>query len=531
MSLEATIERAPAEEKDLEVQVEVHDRQQLEIRFVYRMGVLAECDFDTDIYLFIPKNVGLSSANYPKQDFYNDVTALMRLDAAALPLELLADPRCVASPLHRLEAAAVDLQKPGDRPPPSTSLATFARLFAHLQAEGARKELKHLREMLRPETAKNYPEEYLAEVDRSLNRVRASLLAFRRCAARLRPFQLVAHRTLIDSLRLADEYMSLGLEERLAGLGALILEEASQYDGSGFAFRVRQKLAALAREEARHRRKWDLLCLDGSEEALPEYFIYRASMLKKVVQQALYLDTRKAQGDTFIRNGVGAAGAAVAAIWALATQLPATVANLPINAKLTFFALAVVAYVTKDRIKALTNEYLVPKLRSFDFVSRIRSSALTAIGLGMLDTRLKEAMRFLRYDEVPEPIRQLRTERRTVRAFEGPLNEEVIHYRKRLEVEEVEAEERLPEGYGIRDIVRFNVRHFLVRLDDPSDKMRYFDSDRDAFREAKVPKVYHLNLVIQVRRTADGKETVEHFDHWRIVINKEGIVRVEDVGK
>ncbi len=112
-----------------------------------------------------------------------------------------------------------------------------------------------------------------------------------------------------------------------------------------------------------------------------------------MVQQALYLDTRKAQGDTFIRNGVGAAGAAVAAIWALATQLPATVANLPINAKLTFFALAVVAYVTKDRIKALTNEYLVPKLRSFDFVSRIKSGALTAIGLGMLDTRLKEAMR------------------------------------------------------------------------------------------------------------------------------------------
>ncbi len=502
----------------LDVQVDLHDLQQLEIRFVYRLGEADSERFDTDVFLFIPRNVGLNADNYPKQDFYGDVTALVRLDAAPLPLDELADAGARASPLHRL---AEGLEALGaDRTPPTLPLATYARLYAHLQAEGARAELRRLRDI-----AKERPDALLAQVPPAIERIRASLVAFRRVKAAFAPYEWLCHRQLVEALRLADEYMSLTLEERLANLGDALADEVPA-DGRGLVPRATALLAELARDEVAHRAKQDFLVMAASEEAaFGEYFAYRSSLLKKAVQQALYLDVRKAHADTFVRNGVGAVGAALAAIWALATQLPQTMANLSSGTKLFVFVAAVLAYVAKDRIKVATNEYVVPRLRRFDYVTRITSGALRNIGLGMVQTRLRESMRFTKLADLPDDIRRVRTERRTIQAFEGPLLEEVIHYRKVLDVDQDDGDERLPEGYGLRDIMRFNVRHFLVRLDDPEDKLRYFDADKEAFAEAKLPKVYHLNLVIRVDRGARGVR----LDHFRIVLNKQRIVRIEKV--
>jgi hypothetical protein len=507
---------------EVDVQVELHDLQQVEIRCVYRMGDAEAVRFDTHVYLFIPRNVGLNADNYPKQDFYGDVTALMRLDAAPLPLEELADATKPRSPLSRLTAAVAELAT--DRTPPTAPLATYVRLYAHLQAEGARAELRRLREL-----ARERPELLLDEIPPTMERIRRSLLAFRRVRAAFAPYELLCHRQLVEAIRLADEYMSLTLEERLANLGDALADDALT-DGRGVVPRATALLAELARSEAEHRAKHDFLVLTGTDDpGFGEYYAYRSSLLKKAVQQALYLDVRKAQADTFVRNGVGAVGAALAAIWALATQLPQTMADLSLGTKLVVFVAAVLAYVAKDRIKFLTNEYVVPKLRRFDFVTRITSGTLRTIGLGMVETRLYEAMRFTKLSELPEEIRRVRTERRTIQAFEGPMLEEVIHYRKVLDVEQEDEKERLPEGYGLRDIMRFNVRHFLVRLDDPEEKVRYFDTGREAFGEAKIPKVYHLNLVIRVERDdAHGRRT-QRLDHLRIVLNKQRIVRIERI--
>lgn len=506
----------------LEVQVDIHDLQQLEIRFVYRLGEGESERFDTDVYLFIPRNVGINRDNYPKQDFYGDVTPLVRLDAAPLQLWVLADPRAPTSPLHRLTEALDALG--ADRPIPTRPLATYARLYAHLQAEGARAELRRLRDI-----ARERPRDLVEQVQPVIDRIRASLIAFRKVRAAFAPYELVCHRQLVEALRLADEYMSLTLEERLANLGD-DLADVVPADGRGVVPRATALLAELARSEATHRSKHDFLVLETTEDpSFGEYFAYRSSLLKKAVQQALYLDVRKAQADTFVRNGVGAVSAALAAIWALATQLPQTMASLSSGTQLLVFVAAVLAYVAKDRIKVVTTEYVLPRLRRFDFVTRITSGELRNIGLGMMETRLREAMRFTRLADLPDEITRVRTERRTVQAFEGPLLEEVIHYRKVLDVDQDEDDERLPEGYGLRDIMRFNVRHFLVRLDDPEEKLRYFDAGKESFAEAKLPKVYHLNLVIRVEREGARGQRVSRLDHFRIVLNKQRIVRVERV--
>ena len=71
-------------------QVELHDTEQLEIRFDYAMGGgVGKHSYNMDAFLFVPRNVGLSRKNYTRDEFYADVTPYMRLDADVLPLAQL----------------------------------------------------------------------------------------------------------------------------------------------------------------------------------------------------------------------------------------------------------------------------------------------------------------------------------------------------------------------------------------------------------------------------------------------------------
>jgi hypothetical protein len=231
------------------------------------------------------------------------------------------------------------------------------------------------------------------------------------------------------------------------------------------------------------------------------------------------------KADRFVRNGVGAVGAALAAIWALAAQIPATFAQASGMTQTLLLALPVVAYVMKDRIKALTNEVLIAKLRRYDHTAWLGGPGLRSVGLGMLHARIREVMRFLDSTAVPPDVRTMRAAHRTVQGAESTI-EEVIHYRK---VIEVNAQRETPGHYWVRDILRLNVRHFLVRLDDVLDRIAFFDAAGARFASADVPKVYHLNAVVRLsRRTAEGKG-YERLERMRIVLDKTGIVRTEHV--
>ena len=362
-----------------------------------------------------------------------------------------------------------------------------------------------------------------------LGRARSALWAYRRLRSAFWPFEPVCHVDLVHAMRNADEYMSLYLEERLALLVRASDRVPGMHDGSGVAARLRLLVAALADEEARHRQKYGFLRLTSAEPRDGEYFTYAASTLKKSVQNALYLETRAIEADDlYLRNAVAAVGAALAAIWAFATRLPDTIADLSASAKLAAVAGVVLAYVMKDRIKAVTNDVLSARLRKFDHKSWLFGPSMAVLGLDMVRIRAREAMRFLRSSEAPESVSALRLARRTVRRAET-FGEEVIHYRKLISLE-VEGDAPMPPGFWLRDILRLNMRHFMVRLDEPLARQSYFDARRGAFATAGLPKVYHVNVILVVRREDPGGAAQEQREHLRVVLDKRRIVRVERVG-
>jgi len=514
-------------------QVELHDREQLEIRFNYAMGGESQGgpgdhQYHMDAYLFVPRNVGLNRGNYSKAEFYADVTPYMRLDAEVQPLEQLADDTVPTSPLHRLWQAARDFRG-GARPPPSQPLAIPVKLYAYLFAEAIKDEVRALRARCRRHVAGSAESaaELLAAVSAMLDRARAALWAYRRLRTAFWPFEPVCHTAFIDAMRNADEYMSLFLEEKLALLVRSSERLPLLRDGSGVATRLRLLVAGLAAEEARHRLKYGFLRLTSAEPQDGEYFTYYMSHLKKSVHNALYLETRAIEADdVYLRNAVAAVGAGLAAIWAFATRLPDTLAGMSASAQLSVVAGVVLAYVMKDRIKNLTNEYLSKRLRKFDHKSWLHGPSMAVLGLAMVRIRARESMRFLRSSEVAEPIMTLRLARRTVRRAEV-FGEEIIHYRKLISMQVEDG--HMPPGYWLRDILRLNMRHFMVRLDEPLTSQPYFDARRGAFASASLPKVYHVNVILRVRRISPAGAAKEQLEHLRVVLDKQRIVRVERV--
>ena len=543
-----------ADRGGLAAQGEVHDRQQVELRFNYPVGAAGRWRFDADTFFFVPRNVGLHRGNYSREQFYLDFTAYMRIDARALALPDLADATNPRSPLFPMNEALRRLRA-GERVP-TRPVQVQARLYANLFVTAMKGELRRWeKRLLRrvkapapkrgtslvPPRASQLPEGPLdadgaleAALVEALARIRTGLRQYREVRGGWWPFEQLCHHAVPTAMRASDEYMSLALEDRLADLARLV---GGVRDGTGFAARVQLHARALASEEAVYRRRYGYLALDGAslvegQGAAPqrrgapagEYFTYRMSALKKTVQQALYLDLRGSRADTFVRNAVAATGAALASIWALATQVPTQIAGLPAQTRLVLFSAAVLAYVLKDRIKSLTGEFLLRRARVFDHSSVVHGETLGEMGLGAMSARTAEAVRFLEPEALPADIRARRTADEPRRV--GPALEEVIHYRKRLEVD-VDGARGIPEGYRIRDILRMNVRHFLLRLDDPTDRVTFYDVARGWFAEAEMPRVYHVHVVTRVRQSGPDGAVVEHFAHLRLILNKDGIVRAE----
>lgn len=513
--------------------VEIHDPQQLEIRHGYSLASdHGRARYLVETFFFIPRNVGLNRANYTKEQFYADVTPLIRLDATPLSLERLADASDAASPLHRFKAT-LEALRTQNRPPPTRAVVIHVKLYAYLFTLGVKADLSRLLKHTRQadEAARTGVPRYQeveVECEVALARIRKALWAYRSVRAAFWPFEKMSHQSLPEAMRVADEYMSAFLDERLAKHLAAIERVPERYDGSGFVARYRQRITALATEEAKYRMRYGYLTLSERDVENAEYFSYRSSLIKKAVQQALYLDPRGVPADTYLRNAVGAVGAALAAIWALATQLPATLADVSGTTKFWFFASAVAAYVLKDRIKAVTNEVLTGRLRRYDHTSVLTGESLEIVGLAGLKARLRESMRYLDADKIPAEVSTMRLETRTVRNA-AALAEEVIHYRKSVEFGGRPASGEMPAHYWIRDTLRLNVRHFLVKLDEPTSVVSFFDSERGTFASAQVPKVYHLNVVTRMVRQSEDGTTDVHLERLRVVLNKNGIVRVVHV--
>jgi hypothetical protein len=100
--------------------------------------------------------------------------------------------------------------------------------------------------------------------------------------------------------------------------------------------------------------------------------------------------------------------------------------------------------------------------------------------------------------------------------------EKVIHYTRDIALYSERFLKTHSRKGGITDIVRFNLRNFLVKMDEPEVTLRRLSKGK--VDQVRGTRVYHVNIVL---RFASPEET--RYERIRLVLNRDGIKRVETV--
>jgi hypothetical protein len=514
------------------VTLAAHDRKQLALEIRHAPGsAVTSGSHDVELFLFIPRNVGLTAANYPSAQFYHDLTAYLRLDLPDLGLEdLCAGAR---SPMRRLDLGLAELAR-GEATPDPIGIAVT--LFGHEFTEAVHRERTRLSALIQAGGDRDSPQPHGAEdpagaragelatrVRELATAARAALERLREAKQRFAPFRRVAPEVWAV-FEQTDEYASLVLDEAVATLAHELAARPEWIERTGLdpdAAGMLDALAACAAAEATYRHAQGFVNLDPSSGVNREYFLYRRSLLKKAVHQALWVRTRRRQVDSYLRNAAGMIAAGMAATWALIAQVPTQFPALSPATQAVMFVVPVLGYVLKDRIKELTKEWMIRRMRAYDQETELVGSQLARSGLGSLGGTLREQVRFL--DQAPGDVIAARQRGRSI-AGARIGGEVVLAYRRKLDIVAPRHRQlRATDELALRQIIRLNLRHFTTRLDDRDQIVRHYDRSVGGFATHEIAKVYHLDVVV---RTA-GPDQGVRLERWRVVFSRAGIERIE----
>jgi hypothetical protein len=514
----------------------IHDRYQFESKFDFDLkphGTEDQKKYEIDVYFFIPKDMGINSDTYARDNFYADLTNFLRIQTPEffhwgtnladwnLPaLEKYVAVHFMTSQRQSLAGVAVQETK----------------LFGCFMDM----ELKKLQTVFKKIIHKN--KDILSSNPRvakgmknKITQVYNLIQLYRnKYVTPVRQGSVVTDQDVRRSIFLVNEYISYRVETVLLTLLNAIKELDSP--------EITQQIHTIFSQESSYRNENQIINLDGvDDEATRERYYYRLGLLKKYVLEVLYLQRKNIKKEKAYRNMIAAFGAALAAIWAGMADIQRIqmVGNPTGNDAwvrlVAILFLGVIAYVFKDRIKELTKEYVNLKLKrylpDFDILMFYKYFDKNNEEKKQFMGSCKEFFRYLdKQDVVPEIayIRDISN-----RSELDPARDEVIlHYSKKINFPIHSSGQNGINIEFIRDMARFDISEFLNKLDNPKKTLSYFDSLKGSVL-IEAPKVYHINIVFRYASYYQ-KNKVTHaanfeFERVRLVLNKKGIVRIEEV--
>ena len=468
-----------------------------------------------DLYIFVPASFGAGPSTWPAEMLYRQSKVAVRLRAKHITLEELADFESPRNPAVRL------LQRMEERVAGHhcSGLVPLARMFGADVSDVLRDEVQAITnqlEVVAPEDAHRMLRE-VEELCTSVLNVLDVLDTLRRHAIRN---QSVHEPGLLATLTFAEEYTCALIDEQLSKLGMFLSTAENLRDGHGTVLRMNMTIAHTLDVLSKMRRRRGFITPDVGK---PELYGYRLGLLKKELQQSLYVDTRPSGRDPFVANSAAMIAAALAATWALLAQVPLITGTLWSWQGLVFGLGAIFAYVLKDRIKDIVKRRLVKRWKHWDHENKILGGPLSNLGWGHFSGRARERVRWCAVDDIPRDVRRIRRFHRTVRSAAADL-ERVLHYRRDVSLSV--ADPVPPAGFGLQEILRVRLADLLRRLDDPIDNVTFYSRTKRRFVQRDIPRVYHLNLICMVT-TPSGKRKGRKF---RAVVNQKEVIRLESVG-
>jgi len=482
--------------------VQLHDKYQFELKFTYPLDRAREStEYHVETYMFIPNNLCVNATTYPREDFFNDMQKYIRFKTPAVLLRVLDQGE--SSPLAKLAAALKALAERGPGGGAPGDCEERLKMFCSILKSALRDEESFL------ESSKgdaNFP----ALVGNYLKAARETL-------AKFRGLKILAQAPTVDPraikmFELADEFASVTASKYLSRL-ALFLKGIGDEE-------LRREAIAIIDAETVHRAEsqWPSVLKEGSDN---EDYLYREGVLKKIMASVLFLKTSTKREGRFLEQMIFGLAAGVAMAFATFVAFYSRTVIAIQDFSLSFFLVLVVAYMFKDRIKEISRNYLSAKIRErlCDYRTDICNALDRKVGV------CKESFSFIPESKVPPVVRRLRNKDYIAELENGCLGEDVLLSRKSIQLLSKGCERIFGEFNvdGVVDIMRFNVRAFLEKMDNPAKELPM--ASEGEIKHVKGKRVYHVNLIIKYGM--EGRE--DSYRRFRLVLARNGIKRIESV--
>jgi hypothetical protein len=474
-----------------------HDRTHLEFAIDYKVPTEdRDATYQWEAYFFAPESLRLDSRTYNKDDVYEDLQTYVRFAVPECSFHAL-----VEAPIASLRAALAGRDE--------EAAMRELRLFA-CQVRAAGEETRR-RIAVGLESGEDRARWTIA-AERFVDDARLVTTGLREVAS--------AREGVPDPLATAiewiDEDVSRLIEALVGGL-AMVLRERGATES------VIAKAESVAADEARYRDRVGLEGVGrvGMSRRRIEQIEFRRHVLKRFTSSVLWLSPEVRPAAEWVTHSLNALAAALAMSFAVLAAL--WNGNDSSGTSFMRWALVViVAYAMKDRIKAILQARFAQVVsrnfpdRSWRILDRERKLELGA---------MEEQSGFVALPNLPPEVLAIRRETQRHVFEEHARPETVLFHKKSVSLRRdpiARADRRFD---ALTEILRLDVRRWLVHTDDPKRRFVFADPDSGTIGTASAPRVYNIAVVYRLRR--EGEAAPWH--RVRVVISRKGIRRLDAI--
>lgn len=481
--------------------IKIHDNYQFEIKQSYNLSLDRKTtnSYFVQTYFFIPDNLNINRETYSSVDFYKDLRSTIRLKTPAILLKnLAADTESMA----RVRRSIDNLMAMRSRQSIS-SYEYHVKMFCLVYKKSIGVQLRFLKKSDKVKECDHLVSEFISSVNELITH-------FRELESLITLGDLP--RNLQTVYFFADEYISLKTETHSCQMLEILKEHQPRLYKKYY-----RRLVDIVHGEASYRLNNGYPSVPASEGDNEQY-VFRQGALKKFLSNILYLETRVEKGGKYLEQAVYSIAAGIAMVFA--TMVAFIGQSRYGGLSLPFFIALVISYMFKDRMKELLRLYLSVTMHKwlYDRQRNIYHSFDQKIGT------CKESFNITTDSAVPGKIVEYRSRDSMTDINNSMTGENVIMYRKyiRLSSKKFKRIKHRHSTNDVIDIMRFNVQHFLRSMDNPEKKI--FIPDTTGYCKAFGMRVYHINMI-----THFIVDKTEYIRRFRIILNRDGIRRIEEV--
>ncbi|MDP1834312.1 MAG: hypothetical protein Q8K75_00130 [Chlamydiales bacterium] len=505
---------AEIEEELGEGDIHLRDKFQFELKSEYApVPGRANNRYTLEFFFFIPTALHINKHTYTKKHFYYDQTSLLRLKTPIVPLKELIASNTARSGLYRIRQLYQNSERPNEK-----EVLRELKLYAN----GVRSALRDRSQQLIDSLKRLSPLVSLQSICRGIDQLCQETIEMRQGYLHFLDEYSLRWRDsrMQDYGQYIDEFLSITVQNHLAHL----LREVELLHDPETAPSI-NKLQECIVWESQHR--------DAAKERSPfandpeknmEYFVYRSGLLKKFVWEVLFLNIiRKEPSKPFLEfAAVVAAGLAMLVYLVFLTMQGS---GIIVNST-SFIVIAVLLYVVKDRMKdAIKN-------MSATFATKWFPDYFTDISTSDGETKLgylKEYFSFVEPKQIPKEILTIRNTGFHTELERAERMEQVFYFKKEVTLFSAPEDAHTGEHRELNDILRYNISSFLVKASDAYKEHFEIDPKTGQLISIQVPKVYHINIIIRRTYQDSTDQTKSDIGKYRVVLDKEGIKRIEKV--